>query len=110
MSDSHAHTNQSPSEMYRLAAKDWVARDGAARLLEDSKSAVLAQRMQALGNLPTSHAERDIKASEEWMAYIKVTVEARTQANLAKVKMEWTKMRFSEWQSENANKRAEMRL
>jgi hypothetical protein len=37
-------------------------------------------------------------------------VNARTAANLAKVKLEWTRMRFNEWQSENATKRAEMRL
>ena len=60
--------------------------------------------------MPVSSAEREVKASEEWDAYIKVMVEARTQANLARVKMEWTRMKFQEWSSENANKRAEMRL
>lgn len=34
----------------------------------------------------------------------------RTAANLARVRMKWCEMRFSEWQSENATKRAEMRL
>jgi hypothetical protein len=102
--------NTLPSEAYRIAAKDWVAKDGAARLLEDSKSAVLAQRMADLGDMPVSRAESTVKASEEWEAYIKVMVEARTAANLAKVKSEWCRMRFQEWSSENANRRAEMRL
>ena len=105
-----AGENTHPSEQYRVAAKDWVAKDGAARLLEESKTAVLAQRMKELGDMPVSSAEREVKASEEWDAYIKVMVEARTQANLARVKMEWTRMKFQEWSSENANKRAEMRL
>lgn len=105
-----AHSNQLPSEQYRLAAKDWVQKDSAARLLEEGKTAVLAQRMNALGDMPASHAEREVKASEYWGDYIKQMVEARTAANLAKVRMEWTRMKFMEWQSENANKRAEMRL
>lgn len=105
-----AGENTPPSEQYRIAAKDWVGKDGAARLLEETKTAVLAERMKALGDIPAAHAEREVKASEEWQAFIKVMVEARTQANLSKVRMEWTRMKFMEWQSENATKRAEMRL
>ncbi len=99
-----------PSEQYRIAAKDWVEKDAAARLLEESKTAVLAQRMKNLGDMPTSHAERDIKASKEWHEWIASMVNAKTAANLAKVKMEYVKMKFHEWQSAEANKRAEMKL
>ena len=102
--------NIHPSEQYRLAAKAWVDLDGAARMLEETKTAVLAQRMKALGDMPAAHSEREVKASQEWAAFIKGMVEARTAANLAKVRMEWTRMKFMEWQSENATKRAEMRL
>lgn len=102
--------NLPPSEQYRLAAKAWVDLDGAARLLEETKTAVLSQKMKALGDIPAAHAEREVKATEEWTAFIKGMVEARTAANLAKVRMEWTRMKFMEWQSENATKRAEMRL
>lgn len=89
---------------------DWVEKDGAARLLEESKTAVLAQKMKALGDKPAAHAERDVKASEEWADYIKKMVDARTAANLAKVRTEYLKMKVMEWQAENANRRAEMRL
>lgn len=99
-----------PAEQYRLAAKAWVDLDGAARLLEETKTAVLAQRMKALGDIPAAHAEREVKASQEWSDFIAGMVKARTDANLAKVRMEWTRMKFMEWQSENATKRAEMRL
>ncbi len=99
-----------PSEQYRLAAKDWVEKDAASRLLEESKTAVLAQRMKNLGDMPTSHAERDVKASKEWHEWIASMVNAKTAANLAKVKMEYVKMKFHEWQSKEANKRAEMKL
>ena len=102
--------NLHPSEQYRLAAKAWVELDGAARLLEETKTAVLAQRMKALGDMPAAHSEREVKASEEWGDFIRHMVEARTRANLAKVRLEYVRMKFMEWQSENANKRAEMRL
>lgn len=102
--------NVYPSEQYRVAAKAWVDLDGAARLLEETKTAVLAQKMKALGDIPAAHAEREVKASEEWGEFIKHMVDARTAANLARVRMEWTKMKVMEWQSENATKRAEMRL
>ena len=51
-----------------------------------------------------------MKASPEWSDFIKKMVDARTQANLAKVKMEFLRVRAMEWQSENATRRAEMRL
>jgi hypothetical protein len=37
-------------------------------------------------------------------------VEAREKAALLKVKLEYIRMKFHEWQSENATRRAEMRL
>lgn len=102
--------NQPPSEQYRLAARSWVDLDGAARLLEETKSAVLSQRQQALGDIPAAHSERRVKASPEWLDFVQRMVDARTAANLAKVRMEWTRMKFSEWLSMDATRRAEMKL
>ncbi|MCE2674032.1 MAG: hypothetical protein LW635_10600 [Microcystis sp. 53598_E5] len=81
------------SEEYRLAAKEWVTADAVASLMEETKSHWFAQRVLKLG------AE-----------YIQKMVEARKEANLLKVKMEWIRMRFSERQSSEATTRAEMRL
>ena len=103
-------SNQPISEQYRIAAKDWVDKDAAARLLENTKSAVLAQMKTALGDIPDSHAEKKVKASEEWMDFITKETNAKTTANLAKVKLEYIRMRFQEWSSASADKRAEMRL
>lgn len=102
--------NMLPSEQYRLAAKAWVDLDGAARLLEETKSAVLAQRQKAMGDMPAAHSEREVKASAEWHDFISKMVDARTAANLAKVRMEYVRMKFMEQQSANATARAEMRL
>lgn len=104
------NANLPPSEQYRLAALDWCEKDAAARMLEECKSAVLAQRMKALGDIPAAHAEREVKASTEWSNYIKKTVHAKTDANRAKIEMEFARMEFMRWQSEEASKRAEMRL
>ncbi len=93
-----------------MAGRTWVQLDAAATMLEEAKSAVLAQRMATLGDVPVTHAERTVKASREWEDYIKKMVKAREQANLAKVELEFIRMRAWEENSENATKRAEMRL
>lgn len=103
-------SNNILSEQYRLAAKDWVELDAAASLLEETKSAVLSQKMATCGDVAVNRAEQQVKASPEWSAHIMKMVDARRKANLAKVKLEWIRMRFSEQQSFEATKRAEMKL
>jgi hypothetical protein len=102
--------NRPISEQFRVVAKQWVDADNAARMLEESKTAVLSQRMAQLGDVPVSHAEREVKSSQEWQDWIKGMVEARTRANLLKVQLEYVRMQFSEAQSFEATKRAEMKL
>ncbi len=106
----NARTNLPISEQFRIVAKDWVEADSAARLLEETKTAVLAQRMKALGDMPAAHSEREVKASREWADFVEKMVKARTAANLKKVQLEYIKMQFSEAQSFEATKRAEMKL
>jgi hypothetical protein len=98
------------SEKFRLAAKDWCEKDAAANLLEETKSAVLSERMASLGDMPVSRAEMTVKASDEWREFIEKMVAARKEANLAKVQVEWLRMRFQEWSSQQANERAERRI
>lgn len=98
------------SEQFRLVAKRWVEADSAATLLEESKSAILAKLMADQGDMPVSRAEMNVKASEQWQDYIKSMVEAREKASLLKVQLEYIRMKFSEWQSYEATKRAEMKL
>lgn len=98
------------SEQFRIVAKEYVELDKAATMLEECKSAVLSQKMKALGDVPVSHAEREVKSSPEWADYIKKMVDARTQANLKKYQLDYLKMRFQEQNSEEATRRAEMKL
>ena len=103
-------SNNPISEQYRVISKEWVSADSAARLLEETKTAVLSQRMKALGDMPAAHSEREVKASGEWSDFIEKMVKARTAANLKKVQLEYIRMQFSEYQSFEATKRAEMKL
>jgi len=98
------------SEQFRIIAKRWVDADAAANILEESKSAFLSQLMAAMGDMPVSKAEMSVKASEKWSTYINEMVEARKKAALLKVQLEYLRMRFNEWQSHEATKRAEMKL
>lgn len=98
------------SEQFRIVAKRWVDADAAAGMLEEGKSAFLSRLMAEKGDMPVSRAEMEVKSSGEWLDYINNMVEARKKAALLKVQMEYIRIKFSEWQSAEASKRAEMRL
>ena len=98
------------SEQFRIVAKAYVDADSAASLLEETKSAVLARMMLSLGDMPVSRAETQTKASPEWVEFVTNMVKAREKAAFLKVKMEYIRMKFNEWNSIEASKRAEMRL
>lgn len=108
---SRAGDNRPHSEVYREAAEDWCDKDAAARMLEECKTAFLEKRKNDLDpDLPDSHRERIIKASEEWRDYLVKMVRARTAANKAKINLEYVEMKGWEQRSTEANRRAEMRL
>jgi len=102
--------NAPPSEQYRDAGEKWASLNAAAEILEEGKSAFLSQRMAQQGDMPVSRAELIVKSSVEWADYIKKMVKAREQANLAKIEMEFMRMRFAEWQAHDATQRQEMRM
>ena len=102
--------DQPLSEQFRIVAKRWVDADAAANILEDTKSAVLAQKVSALGDIAVNRAETQVKGSQEWYDYLVKICEARREANLLKMQLEYLRMKFNEWQSANATNRAEMRL
>lgn len=99
------------SEQYGILGQDWAAKESAASLLEDSKSAWVAQRQAMLGGgIPVNKAEQIVKASPEYAEYIKTMVNARKEANLAKIRLEVKRMEFQEWISKDANARQEAKL
>lgn len=98
------------SEQYRLAALEWVSMDAAARMLEEGKSAFVAQRKNALGDISDAKAERAVKGSAEYSDYVKKMVSAKTAANRQKIEVEFLRMRFMENNSAEATQRAERRM
>lgn len=102
--------NRPFSEQFAEKGRLWAEKESAASLLEDCKSSVMAQRQAMLGDIAVNKAEQIVKASPDWMEYIERTVAARREANLAKVQMEFLRMKFSEHQSYEANQRTEARL
>lgn len=103
-------SNEPLSEHFRLVAKKWIDADAAASILEETKSAFLAQRMAEQGDVPVSRAEMAVKASNEWRSYVTEMVEARKKAALLKAQLEYIRMQFNEQQSFEATRRAEMKL
>lgn len=102
--------NRPLSEIWKEAADDWVDKDAAARIREDTKSLRFAKRCQQMGDIPVNRAEQLVKADQDWYEEVLMDVNARTEANKAKVLMESIKMRHSEHMNEEANHRAEARL
>src|ERR1035437_5171903 len=102
--------NRSWADKYRAAGETWADLESAAQLLEDCKSVVMAQRQSSLGEIPVNRAEQMVKASPDWEEYVRSCVEARHQANLARINLEAIKMSFTEWNSQQANERAEFKM
>lgn len=98
------------SEEFRIAAKEWVEADKLASLAEELKSAKLSEMILRDAGLSVNRAEAQAKASVEWREYIADMVQKRANANLARVKQKWVEMRFSEWQSNDANARRERHM
>lgn len=97
------------SEVYRLAGEEWSDLEAAASLLEDTKSAFLAEKISILGDMPVNRAEQNVKSTREWKERIEQTIEARRLANRAKVKLESIRIQIMQWNNDEANKRAEMK-
>lgn len=98
------------SEQYRLAAEEWVDLDAAARMLDESKSAIVAQWINDYGDIPVSRAESKVKGSDNYLRLIEDIVNAKTKANKAKIQLDYLRMRFSEEVSREATSRVERRI
>lgn len=109
-----AHSNQPISEQYRIAGVEWVELDRVASLLEQTKSAVLSQitakHIEGDLKLSLNKAEMAARTSADWHEFISSMVEARSKANLAKINLEYMRMRHMEQMSHEATSRAESRL
>ena len=115
------------SEEFRLVAKAWCEADAAARLLEETRLSVLSKltldfqasmrgggkevaAMEGKIAMSAGRAEHFARASDEYREHIEKMVSAKTEANLRRVQMKYVEMKFSEWQSSDANARRERQM
>lgn len=108
-------SNRRPqSELYREAASRWADLDSAARMLEESKTAVFSQMVNSLlSEFPQysmAKAEAKMKGTDAWQQYIDRMVRARTEANRAKIAVEYERMRFWEQSQDRADERYTARM
>ena len=92
------------------AGNSWADLQAACNILEDTKNTVLSQLM--LKSQATSVAAKEIeaKASQEYIAHVEKTQEAMKAALKAKVNYEAIKIWIDLKRSEEATRRAEMKL
>src|SRR3546814_17416865 len=89
--------NDTPiSEQFRIAALEWADLDNAARMLDEGKTTYLAQQKALLGDIPDSHAEKQVKASDTWASDIKTMVRTNTQANKDRIAVDYPQAKFQE--------------
>jgi hypothetical protein len=102
--------NRPHSQRYREAGDNWAELEKAAQILEDTKSAVMAQRQSMLGDIPVNRAEQIVKSDPWWMDHLTKIVEARYKANKGKINLEVVKMEYYEHNNSEANQRVEIRM
>jgi hypothetical protein len=107
-------SNEPISEQFRLVAKSWVEADEAASLMEETRTTVLSEMItKIIGeniSMPFNKAELTAKSSPEYKEFVTQMVKLRSRANLLKVKLEFIRMKFQEWNSHEATARSERRL
>ena len=79
-------------------------------MLEKSHTAIVAQWMTELGDIPVNKAERIVKSEPRYIDLITREVNARKAANLAKVRLKYAEMKHYENQSREASSRTELRM
>jgi hypothetical protein len=91
-----------------------VALDAAARVLENTKSAIYSQKvLNLLAEFPhysVAKAELKVKGSDAWLVHLDAIDRARTKANEAKIEVDFRKMQSMEQNSKEAYERQELRM
>jgi hypothetical protein len=91
-------------------AEDWADKDAAANLLEETKKTVLAKVFNSLAGRFKGVAEREFAAlgSPAYVEHVTAMVEARRVANVAKAKLEATRVYLDLIRTKEATQRVLM--
>ena len=89
---------------------DWADKKAAAESFEETKKVMLARLMKASDESTAAGKEREALASQDYEEHIKIMINARKEADKAKVRYECAKVYIEMLRSLESTKRAEMQL
>jgi hypothetical protein len=92
------------------AGEDWADKDAAANLLEETRKSVLAKLKNESDAKSDAARESEALMKQEYRVHVEAMIEARRQANRARVKYDSAKVLAEMRRSEESTRRAEMTL
>lgn len=92
------------------AGEDWADKDAAASLKEETKKTLIAQLKTVSKAGSDAAREMEALASEGFKEHVRDMIEARKQANKAKVGYDAIKIWIELYRTKSATERAEMML
>jgi streptomycin 6-kinase len=96
-------------ERIRLLGLDWADKDGAANLLEETKKSVLSELVNQSTSSSVAAKEHDANENPVFKLHVVNMVNARTEANRARVQYESAKLWVDLVRTAEASKRQEMK-
>lgn len=97
------------AERMRLAGEEWSDLDAAANMLEESRKSILAELINQASGGSIAAREYEALANPAYKLHITNMVNARREANRARVKYDTAKAWVELVRTSEATKRAEMR-
>lgn len=98
-----------PNSIYEklvTLGNDWADKNAIAELAEENKKTLLAQLARDSGETSMAARESSALGSKEYISHVAGMVEARREANRAKVAYDSAKVWFEAWRTVEANERA----
>jgi hypothetical protein len=92
------------------SGEDWADKDAAANLLEETRKSVLAKLKNESEAKSDAARESEALTKQEYHVHVEAMIEARRQANRARVKYDSAKVLAEMRRSEESTRRAEMTL
>lgn len=97
------------AERMRLAGEEWSDLDAAANMLEETRKSVLAELVNQSKGGSIAAKESEALANPDYKEHINKMVEARRNANRARVRYDTAKAWVELVRTSEATKRAEMK-
>ena len=94
-------------EKFRLACADWLDKQKAADVLNDTRKITFAEIASGIEAPSEAAKSRLAMISQDWKEHTKKTTEANHEARRANMVVKLRQMEFDAWRTEAANARKE---